>query len=110
MTVSTRIIITIVMIIILNLNLKVLTKLIKKYKAAILIFLLLISSALSHRLWVDALLPLIIMIIMVFIRKFRNLQKLIIFLILPLSVIAFFTGFEIFILKSSDFISIFLLI
>ncbi len=95
MTVSTRIIITIVMIVLLNLNLKVLTNSINVFKAIIFMFLLLMIGALSHRLWVGTFITIVIMIFTALIRKIRNLQKLIVFLILPLSIIAFFIGLEI---------------
>ncbi|TKJ24113.1 MAG: hypothetical protein CEE43_00080 [Promethearchaeota archaeon Loki_b32] len=95
MTVSTRIIITIVMMVLLNLNLKILTNSISLFKAMISLFLLLIIGALAHRLWIGMLIPIVIMIFTVFIRKFKNLQKLTVFLILPLSIIAFFVGLEV---------------
>ncbi len=95
MTVSTRIIIAIIMIVLLNLNLKILTNSISAFKAMISLFLLLIIGALAHRLWIGMLIPIVIMIFTAFIRKFKNLQKLTVFLILPLSVIAFFVGLEV---------------
>ena len=105
MTVSTRIIITIVMINLLNLNLKILTNSISTFKAMISLFLLLIIGALVHRLWVGTFIPIIIMIFTVFIRKYKNLQKLTVFLILPLSVIAFFVGLEVINAFGLDFLS-----
>ncbi len=105
MTVSTRIIITLVIIVLLNLNLKILTNSISIFKAMISLFLLLIISSLVHRLWVGTFIPIIIMIFTVFIRKYKNLQKLTLFLILPLSVIAFFVGLEVFSTLGLDFIS-----
>ena len=105
MTVSTRIIITIVMMVLLNLNLKILTNSISTFKAMISLFLLLIIGALVHRLWVGTFIPIIIMIFTVFIRKFKNLQKLTVFLILPLSVIAFFVGLEVISTLNLDFLS-----
>ncbi|GAI66897.1 unnamed protein product [marine sediment metagenome] len=95
MTVSTRIIITIIMIVLLNLSLKVLTNSINVFKAIIFMFLLLMIGALAHRLWVGIFITIVIMIFTVLIRKIRNLQKLIVFLIFPLSIIAFFIGLEI---------------
>ena len=77
MTVSTRIIITIVMIALLNLNLKVLTNSINTFKAIIFIFLLLMVGALAHRLWVGTFITIVIMIFTALIRKIKNLQKLI---------------------------------
>jgi hypothetical protein len=105
MTVSTRIIITIVMIVLMNLNLKILTNSISTFKAMIYLFLLLIIGALTHRLWVGTLIPIVIMIFTFFIRKFKNLQKLTVFLILPLSVIAFFVGLEVIGTFNHDFFS-----
>ena len=95
MTVSTRIIITIVMIVLLNLNLKVLTNSINVFKAIVFMFLLLMIGALAHRLWVGTFITIVIMIFTALIRKIKNLQKLIVFLFLPLSIIAFFIGLEI---------------
>jgi len=99
MTVSTRIIITIVMIVLLNINLKVLNndnKNINKFKTTLFIILLLLVGALAHRLWLVTTITIIFMIFTVFIRKYKKLQHITIFLILPLSIIAFFVGLEIF--------------
>ena len=99
MTVSTRIIITIVMIVLLNINLKVLNndnKNINKFKTTIFLFLLLLVGALAHRLWLGTIMTILFMIFMVFIRKYKKLQRLTVFLILPLSIIAFFIGFDFF--------------
>ena len=105
MTVSTRIIITIITIALMNLNLKILTNSISTFKALISLLILLIIGALAHRLWVATFIPILIMIFTVFIRKFKNLQKLTVFLILPLSVIAFFVGLEVIITPDRDFFS-----
>ena len=95
MTVSTRIIITIVMIVLLNLNLKVLSNdNHKKFKTTVFLFLLLLVGALAHRLWTGTIVTIILMIFTVFIRKYKKLQHLTVFLILPLSIIAFFFGLE----------------
>jgi len=99
MTVSTRIIITIVMIVLLKMNLKVLNnenKNINKFKTAIFLFLLLLVGALVHKLWMGMVITIIIMIFTVFIRKYNKIQRLSVFLILPLSIIAFFIGLEFF--------------
>ncbi len=97
MTVSIRIIITIVMIVLLNLNLKVLSNdNHKKFKTAVFLFLLLLVGALAHRLWTGTIIMIIFMIFTVFIRKYKKLQHLTVFLILPLSIIAFFFGLEFF--------------
>ena len=97
MTVSTRIIITIVMIVLLNLNLKVLRNdNHKKFKTTVFLFLLLLVGALAHRLWTGIIIMIIFMIFTVFIRKYKKLQHLTVFLILPLSIIAFFFGLEFF--------------
>ena len=99
MTVSTRIIITIVMIVLLNINLKVLNndkKNISKFKTMIFLFLLLLVGALAHKLWVVTITTILFMIFTVFIRKYNKLQRLTVFLIVPLSIIAFFIGLEFF--------------
>lgn len=97
MTVSTRIIITIVMIVLLNLNLKILTaNRINKIKTIIFLFLILFVGALAHRLWMGTIIAIIFMVITFFIRKYENLQHLTVLLILPLSIIALFFGLEFF--------------
>ena len=105
MTVSTRIVISIAMIVLLNLNLKVLTNSINIFKASIFLFLLLTISALAHRLWTYTLITIVFTIFMVFIRKFKKLQKLTIYLILPVSIIAFFVGLEIVKTAGFEFLS-----
>jgi len=105
MIIDTRVIITIIMMVLLNLNLKVLNNSISTFKAMISLFLLLIIGALAHRLWIGMLIPIVIMIFTVFIRKFKKLQKLTVFLILPLSVIAFFVGLEVISTFILDFLS-----
>ena len=95
MIVSVRIIIVMVMIVLLNINLKVLNSSINTFKAMIFMGLLLMIGALTHRLWVGTLISIVIMIFTLFVRKFKNLQKLTIILILPFSIIAFFIGLEI---------------
>jgi len=95
MTVSTRIIITIIMLNLLNLNLKLINNSIKKRKVIILMVLLFLIGALAHRLWIATIITIVFSIIMIFIRKSRNLKKISIFLILPVMVIAFFLGLQI---------------
>lgn len=96
MTVSTRLIITIIMILFLDLNLKILNNSINKFKASLLFIILLLVGLFSHRLWIATIITIIFMIVTIFIRKYKNLQKLTIFLIIPLSLIIFFVGLEIF--------------
>ena len=102
MDADTRIIITIIMIILLNLNLKVLNndnKNIKNkdiFKTTIFLFLLLLVGAFVHRLWVATIITVVLMIFTIIILKYKILQKLTVILILPLSIIAFFVGLEIF--------------
>ena len=98
MDVDTRIIITIVMIVLLKMNLKLIDnkKNNNKFKTAIFMFLLLMVGALAHGLWLATILTIIFMLFTVIIRKYKKIQKLIVFLILPLSVIAFFVGLVIF--------------
>ncbi|KKM05986.1 hypothetical protein LCGC14_1748560 [marine sediment metagenome] len=102
MTVSTRIIITIVMIVLLNLNLKVLSNdNYNKFKTTIFLFLILLVGTLAHRLWMGTIITIIFMIFTVFIRKYKKLHHLTVFLILPLSIIAFFFGLEFYYADSS---------
>ena len=96
MTVSTRIIITIIMIALLNLNLKILSKSINKFKALSYIFLLFLIGLLVHRLWIGMFIPIVCMIIIFFIHKYKKLQLIFIFFFLPLTIIAFFIGLEFF--------------
>ncbi len=95
MTVSTRVIITIIMINVLNLNVKILTNSISIFKAMIFLGLLVLVGALMHRLWIGTIIAIIFTLFTVFIRKYKNFQKLTVFLLLPLSIIAFFIGLEI---------------
>jgi len=95
MTVSTRILIVIIMLNLLNLNLKLINNSIKKGKAIISMVILILIGALSHRLWIITTITIFFSIIMIFIRKSRNLKKISIFFILPVSVIAFFIGLAI---------------
>lgn len=94
MMASTRIVIIIIIIIFLNLHLKILDNSIKKSKATLFMLLLLLVGALAHRLWISILLSIFFMIFTIFIRRFKNLQKLSVFLILPITTIAFFLGFQ----------------
>ena len=104
MVVSTRIIITIVMIVLLNLNLKVLSNdNHNKFKITIFLFLLLLVGALAHRLWTGTIIVIILMLFTVFIRKYKKLQHITVFLILPLTIIAFFYGLEFFNIDSLQF-------
>ena len=97
MTVSTRIIVTIVMIVLLNLNLKIIsTDNYNKFKTTIFMFLALLVGALAHRLWTGTVITIIFMIFTVFIRKYKKLQHLTVFLIVPIGIIAFFVGLEFF--------------
>jgi len=94
MIVSTRVIITIIMICVLNLNIKIITNSISTLKAMIFLGLLVLVGTLMHRLWIGTIIAIIFTLFTVLIRKYKNLQKLTIFLILPLSIIAFFIGLE----------------
>ena len=104
MTVSTRIIIIIIMLNLLNLNLKLINNSIKKRKAILSMTLLILIGALTHRLWIATIITIIFSIITIIIRKSRNLKKISIFLVLPVSVIAFFLGLEIIGVISHDFL------
>ena len=97
MTVSTRIIITIVIIVLLNLILKLLNNDNQnKFKITIFLFFLLLVGALAHRLWMGTLITIIFMIFTIFIQKYKKLQRLTMFSILPISIIAFFVGLNFF--------------
>ena len=97
MTVSTRIIITIVMLVLLNLNLKILKKGTKiQFKTTIFMILILLVGALAHRLWMNTVITIIFIIFTLLIRKYKKLHHLSVFLIIPLSIIVFFFGFEFF--------------
>jgi len=106
MTVSTRIIITIVMLVLLNLNLKILQKGTKiQFKTTIFMILILLVGALAHRLWMNTIITIIFVIFTLLIRKYKKLYHLSVFLILPLSIILFFFGFEFFGLDSYGYSS-----
>ncbi|MGV9205476.1 MAG: hypothetical protein ACOC44_15810 [Promethearchaeia archaeon] len=94
MEVSTRIVITICMLVLINLNLKVLNNSIKNYKAVLYIPLILMIGAFSHRLSLALLLPVAFMIFLLIIRKFKELHHLTVFLILPSAILAYFYGLE----------------
>ena len=104
MTVSTRVIITIIMIYALNLNIKIITNSISTLKAMIFLGLLVLVGALMHRLWIGTIIAIIFTLFTVLIRKYKNLQKLTVFLILPLSIIAFFIGLELLTIENSGFL------
>ncbi len=97
MMVSTRLIITIIMIVLLNLNLGLLTQE-KNYKIKtfFFMFLILLIGALAHRLWLITSIAIIFMIFTVFTLKYKLLQKLLNFLILPACIISFFVGLSFF--------------
>jgi len=97
MTVSTRIVITIVMLVLLNLNLKFLQKGTKiQFKTIIFMMFILLVGALAHRLWMNTVITIMFMILTVFIRKYKKVHHLSVFLIIPLSIVVFFFGFEFF--------------
>lgn len=96
MTVSTRIFITICMIALLNINLKVLNNSIKKHKAILYMAGILLIGILAHRLSTGLLYALVCLIITLLIRKNKSLHHLSIFLILPLAILGYFYGLEVF--------------
>ena len=97
MTVSTRIIITITMIVLLNISIKLLEKDAKiRFKTIIVVILVLLIGALAHRLWMNSVITIIFLIFTLFIRKYKKLYHLSVFLIIPISIFTFFFGFEIF--------------
>ena len=95
MIVSTRVFITIIMIILLNLNLKILTNSINVFKTIIIICFLLLGGALLHRLWIGTIVTILFTLLTILVRKFKSLLKFTVFLILPLSALSFFMGLEI---------------
>ena len=76
MTISTRIIIIIIMLILLKINLEIINNSISLFRATIYHLLLFIIGALAHRLWLVTTITIIITIFTVFIRKFEKLKKL----------------------------------
>ncbi len=97
MTVSTRIIITITMIALLNICIKLFEKDAKiRIKTIIVVILVLLVGALAHRLWMNTLATIIFLIFTLLIRKYKKLYHLSVFLIIPISIVAFFFGFEFF--------------
>ncbi|MEJ2251012.1 MAG: hypothetical protein P8Y97_15335 [Candidatus Lokiarchaeota archaeon] len=102
MTVSTRIIITIVMLVLLNLNLKILNQNenLNKFRIVFFIFLTLLIGALSHRLWLYTIVTILFMLVTFIIRKYHNIQYVSFFLIIPLAIISFFFGLDLFLSKN----------
>ncbi|MEJ2251021.1 MAG: hypothetical protein P8Y97_15380 [Candidatus Lokiarchaeota archaeon] len=98
MNVSTRIVITITMMIILNLNIKIIKNRmqINKTRMFLSFFLLLLIGALSHRLWVGTIIPILFMVFVFLIQKHEKFIKISLFVILILIPIAFFLGLGIF--------------
>jgi len=98
MTVSTRIVITLMIIILLDLNLNLIIKDYKlnKLKFMIRLIILFLVGAFAHRLWMGALLILFPIVFSYIIRNNLKLKRIMIFSILPLSIIAFFIGLRIF--------------
>ena len=97
MTVSTRIVITIVIIFLINLNLKVLNNEISsKIKTSFYMILLLFIGALAHKLWLGTTLAIFFMIVTIIIQKYKHLKKIAVFSILPISMLMFFIGLEFF--------------
>lgn len=92
MTVSTRIFITIIMTFLITINLKILNKSISKTRAIIFILLLLFCGALLHKLWLATIISIICLMITLIIKKSKTLKNMILFLLLPLSILFFFIG------------------
>ncbi len=95
MVVSTRIFITIIMIVLLHLNFKILTNSINTFKTIVIMCFLFLGGALIHRLWIGTIITIIFTFFIILVRKYRSLLKLTVFLILPLSFLSFFLGLEI---------------
>lgn len=102
MQVSTRIIITIIMIILLNLQMKILTnsKEISNIKTMLYMFLLLFVGALAHRLWLGTVITIVFMLFTLLIRRYKKLQHFSLLLILPVIIFFYFYGIEFFGLDS----------
>jgi len=97
MTVSTRIIITITMIALLNISIKLFEKDTKiRFRTIIVVILVLLIGALAHRLWMNSVITIVFLIFTLLIRKYKKLYHLSVFLIIPISIVAFFFGFEFF--------------
>ena len=94
MTVNTKIIITILMMLLLNLSLKILNNSINKNKAIILLFLFFFIGFLSDRIWFATITTIILLFFTYFIQKFKKLQHLSVFLILSTAIFAFFYSLE----------------
>ncbi len=104
MTVSTRIIITITMIVLLNISLKLLEKDAKiRFKTIIVVILVFLIGALAHRLWMNSTMTIVFLIFTLLIRKYKKSYHLSVFLIIPISIVAFFFGFEFFGLNQYGF-------
>ncbi len=102
MTVSTRIVITIVIIFLINLNIKVLNNEIRnKIKTSLYMILLLFLGALAHKLWMGTTLAIFFMLFTLIIQKYKRLKKIAVFSILPLSMLMFFIGLEFFQIDST---------
>ena len=99
MTVSTRIGITIIMLILLNLHLKLIDGSIKKIKAIFYIILLLFFGALLHRIWLATIITIIILIFTILIAKNKYIFSFVIMLIIPLCIIAYFLGLQTFLFR-----------
>ncbi len=99
MTISTRIIITIVMMSLLNLNLKTISNYMNNLnilKIILLMVIFLLVGALAHRLWIITIITIVFMIFTLIIQKSKKLSRLIIFFIIPLGIIVFFIGLDFF--------------
>ena len=96
MTVSTRIITTIVMIIFLDLSVKILNGSIKKIKAIFFGVIVFMCGILSHRLSLATIITLFLLIFTYLARKSKTVTRLTIYLVIPLCVIALLAGILIF--------------
>ena len=104
MTVSTRIIITITMIALLNISIKMLEKGVKiRFKTIGVVILIFLIGAFAHRLWMNSVITIVFLIFTLLIRKYKKLYHLSVFLIIPIAIVAFFFGFEFFGLNQYGF-------
>jgi hypothetical protein len=98
MTVSPRLVITIIMINLLNINLKILenNEKQKKFKTILLFILLFLIGAFSHLLWSATFISVILLLLLLIIRRNVKMLKILTFLALPICIIAFMIGLAFF--------------
>lgn len=96
MTISTRIVITINMIILHNLNLKLLLNKISQIKAFFLLMIIFLIGSLTHRIWISTIIPIFILLLTKFLQRSKYFSRSLIFFFIPLCIFAFFIGLNLF--------------